>query len=579
MKNLTQNCLIFLYVLLTPFISYAQGCIHEIPFHQQIDVAAQIVEGKVLDQASSWDDAGTKIYTIHTIEVYKIFKGELMTTLEVITEGGAVGLNAQIVTPSLELKTGEIGVFLLHENNISLKSVDSVHPKYRVYGSLQGFYRYDFIENKAVNPHHAIMGIASNFYDELAALTGRSIQEVQSFSVDKQTLKSNNTRNIIIESMSPMTITAGTRSVLTINGSGFGDQQGAIAWSDSDSGGDNFIFGADSDVLSWSDTQIEVYVVGRAGSGEIGVEHADGSREFSDDLEITVPFSHSNILVNGLIRLMQHVDANGSGGYIWHFSEEFNANAAAKESFIAALETWRCETGINWEISSVTSTDVYGFDGINTVGFGSSSELMGRPARSTLSVFSCSSAQDRYVPELDLTFNRERDWYFGTDEPPSGEIGFGNTAIHELGHSFILGHVNDENDIMYFAAAGATELGENNLMGAAYVRNKSDNIPICDLPPTESHPDPCGMVTSTEDALTGSIEVFPNPVKDILIINSKGTELGQIIIYDAKGHVVLVTNVNNHTTSYEIKVNELPAGIYFLELTTATGTIVEKIIR
>jgi len=581
MKHLTQNCFIILIALLTPFISYSQGCMHEIPLAQQVNVATQIVEGKVLSQISSWNNARTKIYTIHTVEVYKVFKGESVSTIDVLTEGGAVGADAQIVTPSLELRTGEIGVFMLYENNISLESADAAHPKFSAYGSAEGFHKYDFYENKVTNPHRTIIGITSDFYDELIVLTGKNVQEVQPFSIDNQVFKSNNAQEIVIESMSPMTITSGTKSVLTINGSGFGNQQGLVLWADANSGGgNNFVYGVDSDVLSWTDTKIEVYVVTRAGSGEIGVEHTDGSREYSGDLEITVPYAHTNFYVNDLMRTLQHVDVSGDGGYIWHLSEELNANAAAKEIFIAALETWRCETGINWEIGAVTSVDDIGYDGVNIARFGSDSESLNKPARSTLSVFQCSSAENRYVGELDLTFNRERDWYFGTGTPGSGQLSFRNVVLHELGHSYLLNHVNNESDIMYYGAAGATQLGEDNLAGAAYVRNKSENIPICSQPLTTEHPDPCAMTTSTENVLTDFIEVFPNPVQDILYIKNNGeTELQQITLYDAKGQQILMTDTDNYKSSYEINVSELAEGIYFLELTSETGIIVEKIIR
>jgi hypothetical protein len=85
-----------------------QGLTYEVPLIEQVQNSSQIVEGKVIAKASYWDTAQGHIYTVNTVEVYKVFKGLPSTTLvEVITPGGTVGLSAELVTPSLELFEGK----------------------------------------------------------------------------------------------------------------------------------------------------------------------------------------------------------------------------------------------------------------------------------------------------------------------------------------------------------------------------------------------------------------------------------------------------------------------------------------
>ena len=71
----------------TFFISVMQGqCnLYEISLEEQVAQSSQIVEGKVIAKQSFWDKNRQNIYTVNTIEVYKIFKGQSFETIEVIT--------------------------------------------------------------------------------------------------------------------------------------------------------------------------------------------------------------------------------------------------------------------------------------------------------------------------------------------------------------------------------------------------------------------------------------------------------------------------------------------------------------
>lgn len=69
------------------------------------------------------------------------------------------------------------------------------------------------------------------------------------------------------------------------------------------------------------------------------------------------------------------------------------------------------------------------------------------------------------------------------------------------------------------------------------------------------------------------IKVFPNPVTDILTINSK-SEIENVEIYDMSGKRFSV-NLNNN----RVIVNNLSAGVYNISIKTKSGIITKKIIK
>ena len=103
-KHLLISLLFFLVI--SKSIS-AQLMLKKVSLSKQIDKSTLVLEGKVLSKKSFWDTNHQKIYTINTIEVFKVFKGEVSPKIEIITLGGVIGMDAQIVYPSLKLNIDE----------------------------------------------------------------------------------------------------------------------------------------------------------------------------------------------------------------------------------------------------------------------------------------------------------------------------------------------------------------------------------------------------------------------------------------------------------------------------------------
>lgn len=71
------------------------------------------------------------------------------------------------------------------------------------------------------------------------------------------------------------------------------------------------------------------------------------------------------------------------------------------------------------------------------------------------------------------------------------------------------------------------------------------------------------------------VNIYPNPVADILIVDSDGLEIETLTIYNTCGEIV--HNVRN--TNNTISISGLPIGLYILQIHTATKTVVEKFIK
>jgi len=457
-KSTYPTILVLLLCLIFTTTIHAQGLLYEVPMSKQVQASSQIVEGKVIAKASFWDTKHQNIYTVNTIEVYKVFKGRSLSIIDVITLGGTVGLTQEDVKPSLQLDKESIGVFMLNEHSIVLDSQKSFNTLFRPYSGPQGFYSYSLLNNEVRNPFYKAEGISSNFYNALQNETKANVTNLSSFNIDDKIQSYNQTRGVIsITSFSPTTATAGTKTVLTINGIGFGTVQQNVGFLNPDTGGTNVGVALQTQILSWSDTQITVEVPSAAGNGSV----------FIVDNPPTAILAQSTALNPGTQVAYQtaHIDRNGNGGYIWNMFTDFDADTAANESFVRAMDTWRCTTNVNWTIGPATAVDIVANDDINIIRFDNGSQpedggtnpnalaagVLG-VCRSYFSGCFINGNTDLewYIEELDIVFDDGQSWEFGPASPSGAEFDFETVAVHELGHGHQLAHVIDNTKIMHF---------------------------------------------------------------------------------------------------------------------------------
>ena len=483
------------FIAISLIQSSAQCMLSPVLLTQRIQNSGNVIEGKVVNQLSFWDPAHTNIYTSNLIEVYKSFKSTSPVYLEVITEGGTIGNDREEVHPSLELSVGDIGVFTLNPNNLPSQFGK---PVYEAYASSQGFIRYNVAENEANEPFKKYLNLSTSLYSEIQQSTQTNysiVKPINPFIVPTV----NSTQAVAaITGFSPSTITAGTFSVVTINGSGFGTTQGTsfVEFKRADDGGATFCRPDAWSYLLWSDTQIQVRLT-TTGAGTVnstpgsGVIRVDiGGVKTTSASSLTVTHSQINVYSNGTapttIYNTRHVNKQ-SGGYVWQMYTGFDSNASAKASFLRAFQSWRCGTYINWTNGATTTVNTIANDGINIIRFDVGAELpTGVLGRCTSRFSGCGAQpnQNWFINELDIVFDDATAWNFGPAAPTFSQYDFESVAVHELGHGHQLGHVINSAEIMNFSVSNGQSkrvLSVNDLAGGNALMTRNLTGGVCSI--------------------------------------------------------------------------------------------------
>lgn len=600
MRKHTLVSLLFILIMSEPVS--AQLMLKEVSLSEQIEKSSLVIEGKVLSKKSFWDLNHEKIYTVNNIEVYKVFKGEALSTIEIITPGGIVGLDAQIVYPCLKLSIDDTGVFTLNNNYIELDTQHLSNEKqFKPYGSLQGFYKYDFGSDIAVNHFATKKGITSTFYSEIKNHTKSDYIQLSDFNLQNKISASNKTSLLppTITSFFPTTSSAGIKSVLTINGSNFGAIKGDVGFRNADNAGASFINALDSQVLTWTDTAITVEIPSEAGTGEIRVTHNDGSN-FTSNNTLFISYAQANIVSNNVAYQTQLISDNENGGYTWQMTSEFAQNAEAKDASKRALETWSCETQMNWDLnesSFVTSASAMHksvSDSNNVLAFDDSTsadpddDLPDTVLGQRTSYYSaCTTTVNGvstlkwYIIEFDIIFDDETNWNFDVRNPSDSEYDFESVVLHELGHCRQLDHIINTDNVMHFAIAKGEllrSLDSNNLELANIIQDKNTNTPVCSQSLLTNYSGNCSLGIK-EDELNAGIKLYPNPTKGDLFISNDGTiNLEKVVVYDVSGRLITQQDISNTSRLKTISLNNASKGVYFVTIHSDIANITKKVI-
>ncbi|MCC3160089.1 matrixin family metalloprotease [Hymenobacter sp. 15J16-1T3B] len=425
---------------------------------QRTAKAALVVEARVSGQQAVADAQGN-IFTLHQLDVYKVFQGQLPASgLRLAERGGTLGLRREEVTGTAALAVGQQGLFFLEP--------DPVGPErqaYRLVAGPQGFVRYDAPTGTAAEPFARYRSIEDELYPAVERSTGQA----------RRTLKANpallavpastaaRTTAPIIGSFLPASLSAGTGSVLTIVGTGFGTLGSAskVEFPNADQGGQSYVAANSTDYVLWTDTQIQVRVPSRTGSGGAGsgtfrVTTADGLT-VSSPAALAVVYSYSNVASGSAAPARPRlVNDDNLGGYTLQYAGEFAANADAKAAFERALATWQPVTRLNLRIGAAASSSVVASDGINIVRFDTGGELPSYVLGQTTSRYSgCITGGVTYwtVAETDYNFSPAYSWNFTTAAPTSSQFDFESVALHEQGHAQQLGHIIRPGAVMHYA--------------------------------------------------------------------------------------------------------------------------------
>lgn len=562
-------------VILLSNSSYGQCSLYPVSLTSKVNNSSLIIEGKVISQRSFWNAERNYIRTSNVINITQVIKGNINSAfIEIITEGGEVEMNKQIVDPSLQLSINDEGIFTL--NTVNHPSQFG-HPVFEVYSDQQGFYKFNVKENIAIVPFKNYNDI-NTVYKEFETLLGIDLPDHMNPNSNKF---SSSSSVAAITGISPLTITAGTGSVLTITGTGFGATQGTsyVEFRNADDGGATFIQPHSSQYVSWSNTQIQVIVPTRSGTlatlgtAGTGVVRVNAGSLFTSAQTLTVSYGQLNVLVTNTLAAQQvfntrHVDLNNMNGITWRMFTGFDSNAPAKTAFLNAFQTWRCNTNINWLIGTAIATNTIAFDGVNVIRFDIGSELPAGVLGRCTSYFSACSLGPNiyvYVSELDICFDNATNWNFGPALATGSQFDFESVAVHELGHGHQLSHVINTNDVMHYSIGPATNkrtLIAQDINAGVDVMTRNTSAGICGkgniVPLTASI---CNVTAPTSTFnLAGSV-----CVGQVVSLTSAATGGPTNFSWTATGGSTSTSTLQNTTTSYA------SPGIYSVTLMVTNG--------
>ena len=467
----------FLFILSFTVLHFAgiSQALYPVSIDEKVEKASLIIEGKVISNTSFWNDANTMIYTTNTVEVYKIFKGNLsVKTIEVMTQGGSVNNYSIEVSDLLDLNKGDIGVFFCVPNSFNLKSPTSRQPLWDVYSSAQGCLKYNMAEGSAAAPFTSYKDIQNQFYPQLEQKTMRQPQIINKTFTPVLQQTSRVAAGPTILNFSPATVKAGSyaetsENVLTINGSGFGLPGGSAGINfdnpDDGTGGTPYFVASTSDLISsWTDGQIIIKVPAKVGTGTFSVVEALGTSGNSPtQLKVKYAILNSSFGASPTFRQYQLMDVNGTGGYNFVYctstlggGADFTASLD-KPAFERSLATWNEVAGLNFIYSGNTITQtISAGDGINIIMLDNTNTGVAPLAAGVLAVCyssgtSCSGSQ--YIKRIGFDILiRNPGVSTGTTNFNAGpcktstaitEYDLETILLHELGHALNLGHIND----------------------------------------------------------------------------------------------------------------------------------------
>lgn len=425
----------------------------------------------------------------------------------------------------------------------------------------------------------------------------------------------------------PKTITAGTESILTIVGKGFGCQRGntQVAFKSSKDGGQTDIPYLNSfDFIDslWSDTLIRIRVPYSVQDIVTDEEYPLGSGNFkiikdndveTSSLPLKIEYANYNYNIvsssnpaNVLLKIpyrhlsINDAEHNYSDGHSREFYLDTSISNNPKMDAIVrkALRDWSCETGINWIIIDTIHKQGYIEDGYSVLFLDNSlaDTILGLTFNSglTANCIDDSHPEKRfiYATETDIGFARTPmigySWFLDTNEThsvPNNEFDFYNTVLHELGHAHYLGHVNNNTDLMFWSSTNGPISANNRLHiftspnsieGGNYVIDNSIllNLSNCDNVQSSSiyTPENCGAMSVEKLNIDPyDISVFPNPFNNSITLkfNSVFNNKFNCSIRDISGKILYEYSFGNITEGNNIKtfdLSRLSSGIYLLTL-------------
>ena len=159
------------------------------PVPQLVAKATAVFEGKVIGGHSFWNSTHKMIYTTHTVKVYKVFKGQVGPTVEIVTEGGITEDAIMDFSHGFELGDRAAGLFFavpFHE--AAHRPAVPAEQVYRVMDGSEGFFEYGGMPpfpNEAYTPYARYTNIETSLYPLVQQAAGGSYRVLKPFDINR----------------------------------------------------------------------------------------------------------------------------------------------------------------------------------------------------------------------------------------------------------------------------------------------------------------------------------------------------------------------------------------------------------
>lgn len=287
-----------------------------------------------------------------------------------------------------------------------------------------------------------------------------------------------NSQNPIIIVMDSTPKIAGIGDSLTIRGFNFGNTRGEVFFKAADDGGQSYLLGLDDQYhIGWSDTLIKATVPsivykgyenitgrhysGGAGSGNIKIQTANSDTTIIDNTNF-LKINYSVINTRGSDNIIRRVFlARQHCDYDFQFTLHRNfENDSIKISVMdTALRLWSKLTGLTLRLErdsygNLVFVDTTNVTGKNIIFFAPNTDhgmmtTNGRYLRLQAEgniYYGTIGANIQIVPNPAPFI-----WNYSLSGNVVGQLSFYQAFLHEIGHVLLLGHVNQIDDLMYYA--------------------------------------------------------------------------------------------------------------------------------
>jgi PKD repeat protein len=444
--------IISLLVMATP---PATALMVDLPSTDLVSASDSVVIGTIDSVESRWNEDKSGILTLVSFTVLEIIAGELSAPQVMVFEGGTVGEITQTVTHVPIFFPGEeVGLFLKQQPDGSYQTV----------GLSQGvvhFYKHSVTTKRSPIDAEEMGVVTQDFFKEAvnAVLDG---DETATWIIQPAFPEPIGTAEMTIDSLSPTTASAGTRTAITITGSGFGTKASRESYADfafyfvTDSGTNYWIYGTGyhpasgwqttnpNEIVSWTNTRVVCNVPtgtayrgilypGSASSGPVYLL-TDGGTQFGP-YSLSVPFGWSRTKWPGTSPVVPYYVNTPS--------------PVALTAVQAAASTWTGVQGSSfvYEYAGPTTATDLSRNGKNEIMWTSTV-----PAGVLAQASTWSSGST--ILETDIRFNTQYSW---STNPGSGQYDVESIALHELGHwvgladlyGNLAGYPSDTSKVMY----------------------------------------------------------------------------------------------------------------------------------